>query len=145
MRKEPLLAAALAASALAGAVQAQVYKCPDGKGGHHYTDKACGPDSQSIKTRASGFGGSKRSAEVSLQGQNCAISSSGRYTTATGYVVNGTGTPKGVRVTTTFTYQGTVIDTTSRDLAIPAWGRTPFQMIGGPGRIDNCEWQYNWD
>ena len=60
MARGLILAALLTACASLGVADAQVYKCSDGKGGFSYTDKACSIDSEPIKTRPTGFGGSKR-------------------------------------------------------------------------------------
>lgn len=138
------LAAVTAVVATAGA-HAQVYKCPGANGAMEFTDKPCTAEAVPIKTRDTSFGGSGRSAEIALQGRSCLSTATGRYTTAAGMVVNNTTEPRRVAVTATFSNRGQVVDTATQHVDLPAFGRAPFSIVGGPGAINHCEYQWRWD
>lgn len=135
----------LAVLLCAQGAHAQIYKCPGADGQPEFTDKPCTADSVPLRTRDVSFGGSGRSAEIALQGTSCRSTAPGRYTTAAGMVVNNTKEPRRVAVTATFSHLGQVVDTATQHVDLPAFGRTPFSIVGGPGAINHCQYQWRWD
>lgn len=135
-----LLTVLIAVAAPVG-LASEVFRCPSADGSLVYQQSPCQggapvqlrPESPDVRPT----GG------VRLSGQRCADMGGGNYTSATGYVVNGTPEPISVDLTTTFVGGGQVIDTMTHRIDVSAWGRAPFQMVGGPARrIKSCEWQW---
>lgn len=129
----------------AGSAHAEVYKCIGTDGKASYSDKPCDGAAKPVHVRNDSFGGNGRNAEVSLQGTACVSSGSGRYAYANGMLVNNTKEAKTVIVRATFTRRGTVVDTASSTYSIRAFGRMAYSIIGGPGAIDRCSVDLEWD
>lgn len=119
----------------------KVYKC-DGPTGPVYQGSPCEPGAVPHQTqRDSNFGGSSRSAEVSVTGEACVASLGATY--ANGYLVNHTPEAKTVRVKATFTRRGRVIDTITLPYQVPGFDRTAFSLIGS--EQTSCELNWVWD
>lgn len=128
------------AAVLAG----NVYKCPTPEGGTVYSDTPCHGQAKPLKVQKSDFGEAKYGAEIRLSQTSCNISRTG-YGEALGYIHNTTPDAKTVRVTATFIKGGTVADTVTLPFKVPAFGRTPFSIMGSPVFAERCEYQYAWD
>lgn len=139
-----LLFSALSIAAHPNPAHAQkVYKCPLPGGGFEYTNIACTAEAEPIQVRDSNFGESSRSAEMRLDSTSCFLRAG--FTIATGWAVNATDTPREARVTATFTYRGNVVETSSRSYTVPAFGRSPFEIIGPRTVTDQCRYGMTWD
>lgn len=142
MRTVLTLAAMLVA--LPAAAQ-KVYRCPLPTGGHEYTNAPCDADSEPLQLReAAHFGGSSRSAEMRLEQTRCIVIVS--HPKATGWVVNATNVDREASVRATFLARGEVRETTTRQYTVPAFGRTPFEIIGPMNAgVDTCDYYVTWD
>jgi len=127
----------------APALAQKVYKCHRADGSVEYTNIACTAEAEPIQFRDSNFGGSSRSAEMRLENTSCLLRAG--YAVATGWAVNATDTPRQARVTATFTNRGSVVETTSRNYAIAAFDRSPFEIIGPRTATDACQYDMTWE
>lgn len=127
---------------LSASVAAQpVFKCPDDSGALVFQQEPC-DGGETVDLQPIPEIGSGKGSGVHLSGTNCAPSASGSYAIASGFVVNTHASPVEVRLSSTFTYRGVVVDTTERAVTLRPFERQPFSHMGGPGRIDQCQWQW---
>lgn len=127
------------------AIAQKVYKCPATDGGYEYTNTPCDGEAEPLELRDSAsFGGSSRSAEMRLEQTQCIVIVS--HPKATGWVVNATNVAREASVRATFLARGAVRETITRRYTIPAFGRTPFEIIG-PMRagVDACDYYLTWE
>lgn len=141
----PALALILLTAVASPAAAQKVYKCPKPGGGHEFTNVPCDADSEPLKVRdTSSFGGNPRSAEMRMEQTRCLAISA--HPKATGWVVNATNVAREASVRATFLARNEVRETTTRNYTVPAFGRTPFEIIG-PMRagVDACDYYLTWD